>query len=162
MSLRERKDDKMNHSAFIGDYSAKVDDKGRLVFPADLKCSANNGSEPKFVVHKDIYQDCLEVYSFEDWQEMADSVLSKLDLFNPNHANFWRKYMQDSAVVTPDPKLGRILIPNNLKEMVGLTKDVIFAGKGFKIEIWDAERYRDQEMSVIDYQTLAQGLSQKR
>lgn len=70
--------------------------------------------------------------------------------------------MQDSAVVSPDPKLGRILIPNNLKEMVGLTKDVIFAGKGFKIEIWDAGRYRDQAMSVIDYQSLAQGLSQKR
>lgn len=162
MSLRERIRFNMNHSAFIGDYTAKLDDKGRLVFPADLKCLVESESERKFVVHKDIYQDCLEVYTFADWQEMAESVKGKLDFFNPNHANFWRKYMQDSAVVEPDPKLGRITIPSNLKDLIGLSKDVIFAGKGFKIEIWDAKKYRDQEMSTLDYQNLAQSLSQQR
>lgn len=70
--------------------------------------------------------------------------------------------MQDSAIVIPDPKLGRISIPGNLKEMSGLTKDVIFAGKGFKIEIWDAAAYREKEMSNSDYQALAQELSQQR
>lgn len=70
--------------------------------------------------------------------------------------------MQDSAIVVPDPKLGRISIPGNLKEMSGLTKDVIFAGKGFKIEIWDAAAYREKEMSNTDYQALAQELSQQR
>lgn len=152
----------MNHSSFIGDFTAKLDDKGRVVFPSDLKCLVDPGSELKFVVHKDIYQDCLEMYTFSQWQEMAETVKSKLDFFNPDHARFWRKYMQDSAIVTPDPKLGRILIPGVLKDMVGLTKDVVFAGKGFKIEIWDAKKYRDQEMSAADYQALAQGLSQLR
>ena len=70
--------------------------------------------------------------------------------------------MQDSAIVIPDPKLGRISIPGNLKEMTGLTKEVIFAGKGFKLEIWDAASYRENEMPITDYKALAQELSQQR
>ena len=149
----------MNVSTFIGDFSAKMDDKGRVVFPAGLKVLVPEGVEMKFVLHKDIYQDCLEMFSFEQWQRQAEETKNKLNFFNPSHANFWRKYMQDSAIVVPDPKLGRISIPGNLKEMTGLTKDVIFAGKGFKIEIWDAATYREKEMPADQYQALAQELS---
>lgn len=151
-----------NISTFIGDFAAKMDDKGRVVFPAGLKALVAPECEMKFVLHKDIYQNCLEMFTFEEWQQQAESIKSKLNFFNPNHANFWRKYMQDSAVVVPDPKLGRISIPANLIEMSGFTKDVIFAGKGFKIEIWDAAAYREKEMSTSDYQALAQELSQQR
>ena len=45
---------------FIGKYSSKVDDKGRMVFPAPLKGSVPPGSDMRFVIKKSLYDDCLE------------------------------------------------------------------------------------------------------
>ena len=150
-------------STFIGDCLARIDDKGRVVFPSPLKAQVPEGCGMRFVLHKDIYRKCLEMYTFEEWQVQADSIRSKLDLiFNPDHADFWSKYMEDSAVVVPDPKIGRISIPRNLQEGAGLTKEVMFAGKGYKIEIWDKEVYEASRMSNERYRALAKELSQQR
>ena len=150
-------------STFIGDCLARIDDKGRVVFPSPLKAQVPEGCGMRFVLHKDIYRKCLEMYTFEEWQVQADSIRSKLDLiFNPDHADFWSKYMEDSAVVVPDPKIGRISIPRYLQEGAGLTKEVMFAGKGYKIEIWDKEVYEASRMSNERYRALAKELSQQR
>ncbi|MBO7640222.1 MAG: hypothetical protein J6S66_00530 [Bacteroidales bacterium] len=150
-------------STFIGDCVAKIDDKGRVVFPSSLKAQVPEECGMKFVLHKDIYRRCLEMYTFEEWQAQAESIKSKLDLiFNPDHADFWSKYMEDSAIVVPDPKLGRLSIPRNLQEGAGLTKEVMFAGKGYKIEIWDKETYEASRMSNDRYRALAKELSQQR
>ena len=150
-------------STFIGDCLAKIDDKGRVVFPSSLKAQVPQEYGMKFVLHKDIYRKCLEMYTFEEWQAQAESIKSKLDLiFNPDHADFWSKYMEDSAIVVPDPKLGRLSIPRNLQDGAGLTKEVMFAGKGYKIEIWDKETYEASRMSNERYRALAKELSQQR
>lgn len=150
-------------STFIGDCLAKIDDKGRVVFPSSLKAQVPQECGMKFVLHKDIYRRCLEMYTFEEWQAQAESIKSKLDLiFNPDHADFWSKYMEDSAIVVPDPKLGRLSIPRNLQDGAGLTKEVMFAGKGYKIEIWDKETYEASRMSNERYRALAKELSQQR
>ena len=150
-------------STFIGDCVAKIDDKGRVVFPSSLKAQVPAECGMQFVLHKDIYRKCLEMYTFEEWQAQAESIKSKLDLiFNPDHADFWSKYMEDSAIVVPDPKLGRLSIPRNLQEGAGLTKEVVFAGKGYKIEIWDKETYEASRMSNDRYRALAKELSQQR
>ena len=150
-------------STFIGDCIANLDDKGRVVFPSSLKAQVPEECGMKFVLHKDIYRRCLEMYTFEEWQAQAESIKSKLDLiFNPDHADFWSKYMEDSAIVVPDPKLGRLSIPRNLQEGAGLTKEVMFAGKGYKIEIWDKETYEASRMSNDRYRALAKELSQQR
>ena len=150
-------------STFMGDCLAKIDDKGRVVFPSSLKAQVPQECGMKFVLHKDIYRRCLEMYTFEEWQAQAESIKSKLDLiFNPDHADFWSKYMEDSAIVVPDPKLGRLSIPRNLQDGAGLTKEVMFAGKGYKIEIWDKETYEASRMSNERYRALAKELSQQR
>lgn len=150
-------------STFIGDCLAKIDDKGRVVFPSSLKAQVPEGCGMHFVLHRDIYRKCLEMYTYEEWQVQADYIRSKLDLIlNPDHARFWSKYMEESAVVVPDPKIGRISIPRNLQESAGLTKEVMFAGKGYKIEIWDKEEYESSRMSTEQYRALAKELSHQK
>ena len=39
-------------------------------------------------------------------------------------------------------KLGRIVIPKPLRKYAGLEKEVVFAGCGQLIEVWDAERWK--------------------
>lgn len=141
---------------FIGSYKAKVDDKGRLIFPAAFKSSMGEGANLRFVVKKSLFAECLEMYTFDEWERDSESVRSRLNFFNPKHAQLWREYMRGTADVEPDSKLGRMMIPKAMLDQVGITKEVVFAGSNHLIEIWDKEKYEAQEMSSKDFASLAQ------
>jgi len=144
---------------FIGEYAAKADDKGRIVFPSAFKALMPSDGDLRFVVKKDIFEDCLEMYSYEEWVRQSTEVKSRLDFFNREHAKFWREYMRDRAVVEPDGKIGRLSIPKRLLEAIGVTKDVVFSGNDYKIEIWAKERFEACRISDDEYIALAGKLS---
>ena len=139
-----------------------MDDKGRVVFPSAFKSLMPSEGELRFVVRKDIFEECLEMYTFDEWQRQSEEVKSKLDFFNKEHAIFWREYMRNRAIVEPDGKLGRISIPKKLLESIGVTKEVVFSGNDYKIEIWSKEKYEASEISKAEYIAIAGRLSQKR
>ena len=145
-------------TTFIGEYTVKVDDKGRLVFPSAFKSVMPSGEDLRFVIKKGIFTDCLEMYTFREWERQSEEVKSRLNFFNRKHALFWREYMRDRAIVEPDPKLGRISIPRKLLEAIGVNKEVVFAGNDFKIEIWAREKYSENVISGEEFMTLAETL----
>ena len=145
---------------FIGEYSAKLDDKCRVVFPAPFKSLMPTDGDMRFVIKKDILEDCLEMYTFEEWERQSQEVKSKLNFFNRSHASFWREYMRDRAIVEPDSKLGRISIPRKLLESIGVTKEIVFSGSDYKIEIWAKEKYEASAISNEEFLNIAGQLSQ--
>lgn len=146
-------------TTFIGEYTAKVDDKGRLVFPSAFKAVMPTDGDMRFVLKKDIFEDCIEMYTFEEWEKQSGEVKQKLNFFNREHAAFWREYMRDRAVVTPDGKLGRLSIPKKLLESIGVTKEVVFSGNDYKIEIWAKEKFEANRISDKEYIAIAGKLS---
>ena len=68
---------------FYGKYPAKVDDKGRLVFPAAVRRELPSGADMRFVIKKSIYDPCLEMYTFEEWTAQTARIREGLDFFNP-------------------------------------------------------------------------------
>lgn len=141
---------------FIGSYKAKVDDKGRLIFPSAFKSVMGEGADLRFVVKKSLFADCLEMYTYQQWEADSEMVKSRLNFFNKKHANFWREYMRDTAVIEPDSKLGRITIPKELLGEALIEKDVVFAGSNHMIEVWARERYEATKMSGSDFVSLAE------
>ena len=132
---------------FIGEYNVKVDDKGRVIFPAAFKSIMPADGDMRFVVRKDIFENCIEMYTFAEWERQSELVRSKLNItFNEKHAKFWRAYMHNSAIVEPDAKLGRLSIPKKLLELIGVAREVVFSGNDHKIEIWAKENV---ESSII-------------
>ena len=140
---------------FIGNYKAKLDDKGRLVFPSPLKNMLPEGRDMRFVIKKDIFEDCLEMYTFAEWERQSEEVRSRLNMFNEDHARFWRAYMRDRDVVEPDAKFGRITISKELLDRIGVTKDVVFSGNDFKIEIWAKEKFEASKISNDEFIAIA-------
>ena len=141
---------------FIGCYKAKVDDKGRLIFPAAFKSDMGEGADLRFVVKKSLFAECLEMYAYEQWEKESEEVRSRLNFFKPEHADFWREYMRGTAAVEPESKLGRITIPKALLDKAGIAKEVVFAGNNHMIEIWDKEKYEAREMDGKDFVALAE------
>lgn len=146
---------------FIGEYTSKIDDKGRMVFPAPLKGVLPPGSDMRFVIKKDLFEPCLQMYTLEEWDKQSAEVKSKLNFFNRQHAIFWREYMRDRDVVEPDAKLGRITVSRRLLDAIGVTKEVVFAGNDFKIEIWAKEEFERKRIPNDEYIAIAESLSDK-
>lgn len=143
---------------FIGEYSAKIDDKGRLVLPSAFK-GIMPADDMRLVIKKDIYEDCLEVYTYEEWVRQSEELKGRLNFLKKEHAMFWREYMRNRSLVEPDGKVGRINIPKKLLESIGADKEVVFFGNDHKIEIWAKERYESNEISNEDFVALAGMLS---
>ncbi|MDD3200963.1 MAG: hypothetical protein PHP76_03055 [Bacteroidales bacterium] len=141
---------------FIGEYKAKIDDKGRLIFPSAFKSLMGEGADLRFVVKKSLFAECLEMYTYSEWEKDSDEVKSRLNFFNKEHTIFWREYMRGSAIIEPDEKLSRMLIPKPLLEAIGVEKDVVFCGSNYKIEIWAKEKYEAQRLESDDFVSLAE------
>ena len=150
---------------FFGKTVGKVDDKGRLVFPAIYRDEfARAGEEDMtLIVKKSVQGNCLNLFTRAAWEQMSDNVLDGLDPeLNPDHAAFWSKYNDGVYSVVPDGKLGRLNIPSELLEQTGITKEVVFAGVGYKIEIWPKESRETTLMSDDQFKESAARLSKKK
>ena len=147
-------------NTFIGEYTVKIDDKGRMVFPSAFKSLMPADGDMRLVIKKDIFEYCLEMYTFEEWERQSSEVKSRLNFFNRDHAMFWREYMRDRAIVEPDGKVGRISVPKKLLEAIGVNKEVVFSGNDYKIEIWAREKFEEARISNEQYISLAGMLSQ--
>ncbi len=141
---------------FIGEYTAKVDDKGRLVFPSAFKAICGEDLRKGFVVKKTLFANCLEMYTYESWEKESEAVRSRLNLFNRDDERFWRAYTSNRSFVVPDEKIGRISIPKALLESVGISREAVFCGRDFKIEIWARENLDGTALSEEDYVALAE------
>lgn len=149
---------------FIGEYSAKVDDKGRVVFPSGLKAQlpdSGHGSDCRFVVKKDLFEPCLEMYTFSEWERQSEELKSKINFLNRNEAAFWREYTRHRAIVEPEAKLGRMSIPKTLLESIGAGRELVFCGNDHKIEIWSKEAYENSALSPETFISLAESISMK-
>ena len=148
---------------FIGAYSGKVDDKGRVVFPTAFKRLLPTDGDSRFVIKKNIFDGCLDMFTYAEWERQSNEIYSKLNIaFNRDHARFWREYMRDRAIVEPDAKLGRISIPRKLLDTIGVTKEVVFSGSDFKIEIWAKETFDSAALPNDEFLAIAENLSQQR
>lgn len=141
---------------FVGEYRAKTDDKGRLVFPSAFKSLMDNTQPLRLVVKKNLFAPCLDIYTYEEWERESEDIKSRLNFFNREHAAFWRGYMSGRALVEPDGKLGRITVPRSLLDSIGVEKEVVFAGNDHKIELWARDRYEASVMSDEEFTALAE------
>ena len=62
----------------------------------------------------------------------------------------------------PDSKVGRISIPKSLLESIGVTREVVFSGNDYKIEIWAKEKFEASAISNEEFLNIAGLLSQER
>lgn len=122
-----------------GNYNQTMDAKGRMTFPAKLREIIGE----KFVVTKGV-DGCLFVYSLEDFEARAMKI-STLPLAQGR--NIQRSFMANAVEVEAD-KQGRILVPQPLRDMAGLSKDIVVAGVSNRCEIWDKQRWDDLNDSV--------------
>lgn len=118
----------------IGEYKHTIDEKKRLAIPAKLRKELSGGA----VLTRGL-DNCLALYPMAEWEKLADK-LSKLPNGQVEARGLARVILSGAAEVDFDA-LGRILIPDYLKQYSGIAKNVVIAGVFNHLEIWDEERW---------------------
>jgi MraZ protein len=127
---------------FIGLYEHSLDSKSRLMIPQVYRdIVARAESSLKFFLNRG-FDECLAMYTESTWNEMVQVVKSHKEgeLSDEETRKFSRWFFSSAVEVAPD-KAGRILIPEHLRQLAGLRKQVVLIGVSDHVEIWDAERH---------------------
>ncbi len=144
-------------ATFIGDYACKVDVKGRIILPMAFKKQMPPAAQDQFVVRKDIFENCLVLYSSDDWNRQIEKIRKRLNPYNREHNMFLRNFFKGTAELTLDNN-NRMLIPKRLLDLISAERDVVLAGQDGRIEIWAAKAYEKIEMPAEDFANLAEKL----
>lgn len=138
----------------IGEYKHSLDPKKRIAVPAKWRRELG-----KKVVITYGLDNCLSVYPMREWQKIA-SKLAALPMGAADTRRF-NRFMLAGAVESDLDALGRVLIPDFLKDFAGLSNQVILTGVHSRIEIWDETRWQDYKARVRnEAESLAQKLGE--
>ena len=119
----------------IGEYIYSIDEKKRLAIPAKFRKSLGE----KAVITRGL-DNCLVVYPLKEWEKIAQKLEN---LPNQLDARSYARIMLAGACDVELDKLGRILIPDNLKDYASLKKNVSILGLSNRMEIWDEARWQE-------------------
>lgn len=136
---------------FMGEYNHSIDAKGRLIIPSKFRDALGDN----FVVTKGL-EGCLFVFESYEFESFMDKLNEKSDL-EAKVRKIKRFFISGAQQLEPD-KQGRMLVPPTLREYACLEKDVVFAGVGGHIEIWDKSKW-DEITSFDDINDIAEELS---
>ncbi len=130
-------------SSFIGEYHCKLDDKGRVKVPSELKRKLQKFSaegQDMFVLKRG-FEGCLECFPMSNWQQELDKVQSRINSFRPDDRKFLRKFLDGVKEVALD-SADRILIPAGLLADAGIKGELVMMGVLDRLELWDPEKLK--------------------
>ena len=109
----------------IGEYMQTVDAKFRVNIPSGFRAELGQ----TFVVAKGI--NCISVYPRDEWVRFLESLTDMKKL---------RFFSAGSKECELDTQ-GRIVIPQNLRDYIGLKKEIAVIGAFKHVEIWNRDKW---------------------
>lgn len=126
---------------FFGQYQHSLDEKGRLTVPARFRELLEGGA---FITQG--FDPCLMVMTEPYFKQVYDRV-NAMNLADPTTRLLRRLIFANAYSVEVD-KVGRILVPQGLRQFASLETDAIVAGQGDYFEIWTPSAW-DEQMKQI-------------
>ncbi|MEO9172479.1 MAG: division/cell wall cluster transcriptional repressor MraZ [Mucilaginibacter sp.] len=146
-------------SDLIGEYVCKVDNKGRLMIPTDLKLQLP-GVETEGLVVLRGFEKQLTIYPKTEWKSKVEK-LSKLSEYDTKSRSFLR-YLTRGAIPLKLDGTSRVLFPKQLLEYAGITNEITLTCLLTRIEAWDTATYNKMmDEMPDDFSGMAQDLMDK-
>jgi len=138
----------------IGEYKHILDDKNRISLPAKFRKEMGN----KIVLTPGL-DNCLFAFATKEWQKISEKLSTSSMLASDNRS--FNRFMFGGAVEAEVDTIGRILIPDFLKDRSNLKTRVVLIGVQNRVEIWN-EKAWDEYKQLVERKadTLAEKLGQ--
>lgn len=119
---------------FLGTYSPRLDEKGRLILPAKFRDELSDG-----VVLTKGQERCLFAFPMREFERIYEQ-LRRAPMTSKQARDYQRVLLSGAVDEVPD-KQGRITIPPVLRDYAGLDRELCVTGSGTRVEIWDADAW---------------------
>src|SRR3990167_6357862 len=109
----------------IGEYIHTIDEKNRVSMPAKFRRELGK----KIIITPGLGK-CLFIFTDKEWEKVSNRLSSSdsdLSFLKADHRNF-NRYMFGRAAEVEVDSIGRILIPEFLKEKIGLRDSAAIVG----------------------------------
>lgn len=145
---------------FTGEYRHTIDDKNRLAVPAPIRESIDVSTDGKGYWITRGLDTCLFMYTNKIWQSVV-SKIERLSFTNKKARDFQRLFFSKAQKISDCDQQGRILIPQYLKDIAKIQKNVVIVGVSSRIEIWDEKIWKDYEAeNTREFEGIAEDLFQ--
>ena len=136
----------------IGKYSARLDDKNRLIVPAKLR--AELGESFYVTLGVNCGHRCLTVYTEEEWRRLSDNYNA---LSISQKAGATSLIFMNAAQCVPDKQF-RFALTSFLQSYAGIDREVMIVGRAGQAEIWDAKEFAAFEAENLTPEKLLASL----
>jgi MraZ protein len=116
---------------FLGTYTPRLDDKGRLFLPAKFRDRLADG-----LVMTRGQERCLYVFPENEFAHIATTMQSA-PLTSKGARDYLRVFLSGASDEVPD-RQGRVTVPPGLRAYAALVRDCTVIGAGSRVEIWDS------------------------
>ena len=135
---------------FLGQFQHNLDDKGRLMIPARYRELLAAGA---YITQG--FDRCLMVMTDLHFRQVYD----RINTMNPTDTStrLLRRLILSNAYPVEVDKVGRILVPHNLREFLGIANgELIVAGQGDYFEVWTPADWQLQMDNLQDVEANEQ------
>ena len=135
---------------FLGQFQHNLDDKGRLMIPARYRELLAAGA---YITQG--FDRCLMVMTDLHFRQVYD----RINTMNPTDTStrLLRRLILSNAYPVEVDKVGRILVPHNLREFLGIANgELIVAGQGDYFEVWAPADWQLQMDNLQDVEANEQ------
>ena len=124
----------------IGEYIHAIDDKNRLSFPVKFRKEMR-----KTVVVAPGLEKSLFVFTLQGWKKIIDK-LGEGSLQKDTRA--FSRHLIGRAVEASIDANGRILIPETLKQSIGIKDKVAIVGVHSRVELWEEVAWQQYKQGI--------------
>lgn len=143
---------------FRGRYEHAIDIKGRTSLPSRFREVLCAHEDARLVITAGL-DPCVVAYPMREWL-IFEERLARLPQFDASVAMLRRIYVSGAVECEVD-KLGRLLVPQVLREHASLKREVLWAGMGTHMELWSKERFDDLNRGVLNDAARRQEMAQR-
>ncbi len=134
---------------FLGQYQHALDEKGRLTIPAAFRDALAGGA---FISQG--FDRNLMVMTSAYFQQVYERIHA-MSITDPA-ARLLRRLILSSAYQVEVDKAGRILVPQNLRQFLGMNGEAMVIGQGEYFEIFTPAEWSQQMQTLQDAEANAQ------
>ncbi|MEI7765072.1 MAG: division/cell wall cluster transcriptional repressor MraZ [bacterium] len=127
----------------IGEYTHTIDDKNRVSLPFKFRKELGK----KIIITPGLDQ-CLFIFTLKEWAKVSKKLSnSESDLsFLKSDQRSFNRFMFGRAAEVELDSIGRILIPDVLKDRIKLKDKAVIVGVQDRVEIWNVDAWEKCEV----------------
>ena len=128
---------------FQGASSLNLDGKGRLSVPTRHRDALLAMAQGQVTLTKHPHG-CLMLFPRTEGLQFRERIAQL-----PMSAQWWKRIFLGNAMDVDMDATGRVLVSPELRDAVGLTKEVVLLGMGNHFELWDKATYEAHEAKAM-------------